>query len=162
MEFDIKITSDLSGLAKMTKDVKILNRRHIRFGWFDGRTYPATHDNAGLTYAQVAYYQDFGVGLATRPYFRQATNITRYGHRQEIASIFGTATRGGDTIGKLEKLADGIHNDYRRSVATQNYKKLSPVTVAIKGHGYQMVDSTLMTQNYKAKVYKTSQATTGS
>lgn len=162
MEFEMKVTSDLSGFDKMAKDVKLLNRRHIRFGWFDGKTYPATHDNAGLTYAQVAYYQDFGVGLAQRPYFRQSTNITKYGHRQEIASIFGTATRGGDTILKLEKLAEGIHNDYRKSVARQNYKALSPVTVAIKGHGYQMVDSTLMTQNYQAKVYKTSQATTGS
>lgn len=163
MEFTFSVELDTSGLKKLRKSVNALNKRHIKYGWIDGKMYPASHANAGIPIAQVANWQEYGLGgtadkppIPSRPYFRQTVNITKNTHYTDIASIFGTAIKGRDTTAKLNKLANEFVKDYSESILRQNYQKLSSYTISIKGHSYQMDDSGIMMQNFKAKVYRTS------
>lgn len=165
MEFTVDVSLDMSVLKDVEKNVKQLNKRHIRFGWYEGKFYP-TSSNSGLSIAQVAYWQEYGragVGdtpsIPSRPYFRQAINAIKRSSNKHIASIFKTALFGGDTTTKLQKMSDSFVGKYRASVASQNYKKLAPYTVALKGNSYQMIDSGVMVSSFKSRVYRQSQST---
>lgn len=158
---DFKITSDLSGLKKLEKNCRTMNKRHIRFGWYEGKNYPASHPNAGIPIAQVAYWQEYGVGgdkpIPSRPYFRQAKNMVKRGHYNQIKKVFLTGLHGNNVDTVLNALSESIVADYKKSVAMQNYKKLSDYTITLKGHSYQMLDSGVMIDNFKARVYKQKQ-----
>lgn len=165
MEFTSDISLDMSVFKGMEKSVKQLNKRHIRFGWYEGKFYPAS-SNSGLSIAQVAYWQEYGragVGdtpsIPSRPYFRQSINIIKRSTNRYIADVFKTAIGGRDTTAKLQKMSDSFVGKYRASVASQNYKKLAPYTVALKGNSFQMIDSGVMVSNFKSRVYRQSQST---
>lgn len=148
-------------MKNLEKHCRTLNKRHIRFGWYEGKNYPASHPNRGISIAQVAYWQEYGmIGkniIPSRPYFRQSINKIRYGSRNQIKTIFLTGIHGNDVTGGLDKLANSIVLQYQTAVAMQNYQKLSDYTVNLKGHTYQMFDSGVMMANFKAKVYKQKQ-----
>ena len=156
MGFTVHTTMDLSGLRSLEKQCKGISKRHIKFGWIDGKNYPASSDNAGTPIAQVAANHEFGTGVSQRPYFRQAIDIARQTHKKEITNIFEDVLHGRNTATSLEKLSNELVKDYSESVLRQNYKALSPTTVSIKGHSYQMDDTGVMIQNFKSKVYRTS------
>lgn len=158
-----KITSNKKSLRKLEVNCRKLNRRHIRFGWYEGRNYPASHENKGLSIAQVAYWQEYGMrgqggkSIPSRPYFRQAIITVQNGYNTRIKNMFLTGIFGNDIDTHLNKIATSIVSDYQKSVALQNHEKLSDVTVKIKGHSYQMLDSGVMMANFKARVYKQKQ-----
>lgn len=158
---DFKITPDLSGLKKLEKNCRTMNKRHIRFGWYEGKKYPTSHPNAGISVAQVAYWQEYGIGgdkpLPSRPYFRQTINKVKRGHYNQIKKVFLTGLHGNNVDTVLKPLSESTVVEYKKSVAMQNYKKLSDYTVSLKGHNYQMLDSGVMMDNFKARVYKQKQ-----
>ncbi len=115
----LKITSDLSKLKDLERHCRTLNKRHIRFGWYEGKNYPADHDNRGISIAQVAYWQEYGYGaIPSRPYFRQAVNKVKRGTRGQIKTIFLTGIHGNNISSGLQRLADSIVLEYQKSVAT--------------------------------------------
>lgn len=161
---EFKIESDMRGFIKLEKNCKLLNKRHIRFGWYEGKRYSASHANKGISIAQVAYWQEYGMAggggkkpIPSRPYFRQAINKIRYNYRDDIKKTFLTGLYGNDMSGGLKKVADSIVLDYQKSVAMQNHESLSGYTVAKKGHNYQMFDSGVMMGNFKSRVYHQNQ-----
>lgn len=159
---DFKITSDMKGMKDLEKHCRTLNKRHIRFGWYEGKKYPAGHDNAGLSIAQIANWQEYGVSngeknIPSRPYFRQTINKVKTSNYAQIKKIFLTGIHGNNIDGGLNKLAEAIVLEYQTSVAMQNHKRLSDYTVSMKGHNYQMYDSGVMMANFKARVYKQKQ-----
>lgn len=163
MEFKINNTIDLKGLQKLEKSCRGINKRHIKFGWIDGKSYPASSDNAGIPIAQVAAWQEFGRGgnantpaIPSRPYFRQAIDMAKQNYNKELKNIFLNVLYGTNTATSLEKLAGELVKDYSESVLMQNYQRLAPMTVAIKGHSYQMDDTGVMINNFKSRVYRTS------
>ena len=156
MGFTVHTTLDLNGLRKLEKSCKGINKKHIKFGWIDGKSYPASSDNKGTPIATIAAKHEFGTGVAQRPYFRQTIDIARRTHRPEITNIFLNVLYGTNTVTSLEKLSNELVKDYSESVLRQNYKALDKVTIAIKGHSYQMDDTGVMIQNFKSKVYRTS------
>lgn len=157
MEFTLSKELDLSGLKKLEKSVKELNRRHIKFGWIDGKKYPASHSNKGKYIAHIASIQEYGyAGIPSRPYFRQTINMVRYRYRDNLKRVFQNALYSYSPQKNLEILSGEFVKDYSESVLRQNYKALSKVTVKLKGHSYQMDDSGYMIANFKSKVYKTS------
>lgn len=159
LDTDFKLTLDTQGIKNLEKYSRTLNKRHIRFGWYEGKNYPADHDNKGISIAQVAYWQEYGYGaIPSRPYFRQAMNKVKRGTRSQIKTIFLTGIHGNNISGGLQKLADSIVLEYQKSVATQNYKSLKDYTIKLKGHTYQMYDSGVMMGNFKARVYHQNQA----
>lgn len=162
LAMDFKITSDLQGIKNLEKYCRTINKRHIRFGWYEGKKYPASHENSGIPIAQVAYWQEYGSSsggrnIPSRPYFRQTKNIVKNSYNSQIKSIFLTGIFGNDMSGGLNRMADSIVLDYQKTVAKQNNKKLSAYTIALKGHTYQMFDSGVMMANFKAKVYHQNQ-----
>ena len=164
MEFTVKTTLDMTKFKEVVKSAKATRKRHIKYGWIDGKLYPAAHKNAGIPIAQVAHWQEFGLSgsgdvapIPSRPYFRQAVFISKYRYKPRLAQIFGTALQGRNTNALLASLGNQLVTDYSESVLMQNYDALADSTVARKKHKYQMDDSWIMFSNVKSKVYRTSQ-----
>lgn len=163
MGFDIRVTLDTVKLKNLERSCKGLSKRHIKMGWFDKKFYPSSHPNKGIYIAQVAAWQEFGLGgskerrpIPSRPYFRQAIRKVETGYTQEFSNLFKKAIKGEDTNSNLQTLATEFVKDYNESVLLQNFTPLSDYTVALKGHSYQMDDSGVMIENFKAKVFRTS------
>ena len=156
MGFTNDVKLDISGLKQLEKRCKGITKWHIKFCWIDGKKYPSSSSNAGIPIAQIASKHEFGTGVSQRPYFRQTIDIARRTHKKEISNIFKDALYGINTATSLEKLSNELVKDYSESVLRQNFDALSKVTVAKKGHSYQMDDTGVMIQNFKSKVYRTS------
>ena len=154
MEITVDLKLDISGIEKLEKRCKSITKKHIKFGWINGKKYPMSTTNGGIPIADIASKHEFGTGVHQRPYFRQTINTARNSHNNDVANIFLHTLYNINTQKPLKTLADGLVNDYVNSVARQNYKSLSPVTVAIKGHPYQMLDTGIMMRNFESKVYR--------
>lgn len=157
MEFEFKLDIDTTKLKALQRDIKVLNKRHIRYGWLKNKMHP----NAQVPIAQVANLQEFGIpatednaALPARPYFRQAVNKVRYGYYNDIKYIFIATLEGRDVDSHLNFLAENLRTAYGNSIASQNYKRLVPYTVKLKGHKYQMLDSGVMINSFESKVYR--------
>ena len=157
MEFDFKLDIDTTKLKALERDIKVLNKRHIRYGWLKNKMHP----NAQVPIAQVANLQEFGVpatednaAIPARPYFRQAINKVRYGYYNDIKYIFIATLEGRDVDSHLNFLAENLRTAYGNSIASQNYKSLAHPTVKLKGHKYQMFDSGVMISSFESKVYR--------
>ena len=157
MEFEFKLDIDTTKLKALQRDIKVLNKRHIRYGWLKNKMHP----NAQVPIAQVANWQEFGVpateynvAIPARPYFRQAVNKVRYGYYNDIKHIFIATLEGRDVDSHLNFLAENLRTAYGNSIASQNHKALAPYTVKLKGHKYQMFDSGVMINSFESKVYR--------
>ena len=157
MEFEFKLDIDTTKLKALQRDIKVLNKRHIRYGWLKNKMHP----NAQVPIAQVANLQEFGVpasednaAIPARPYFRQAVNKVRYGYYNDIKYIFIATLEGRDVDSHLNFLAENLRTAYGNSIASQNHKALAPYTVKLKGHKYQMFDSGVMINSFESKVYR--------
>lgn len=157
MEFDFKLDVDTTKLKALQKDIRQLNKRHIRYGWLKNKLHPI----ARVPIAQVANWQEFGLpatennsAIPARPYFRQAVNKVRYGYYDDIKYIFIATLEGRDIDSHLNFLAENLRTAYGNSIASQNYKPLAPYTVKLKGHKYQMFDSGVMINSFESKVFK--------
>ena len=157
MEFEFKLDVDTTKLKALQRDIKVLNKRHIRYGWLKNKMHPT----AQVPIAQVANLQEFGIpatednaALPARPYFRQAVNKVRYGYYNDIKYIFIATLEGRDVDSHLNFLAENLRTAYGNSIASQNHKALAPYTVKLKGHKYQMFDSGVMINSFESKVYR--------
>ena len=157
MEFEFKLDVDTTKLKALQRDIKVLNKRHIRYGWLKNKMHP----NAQAPIAQVASWQEFGVpasednaAIPARPYFRQAVNKVRYGYYNDIKYIFIATLEGRDVDSHLNFLAENLRTAYGNSIASQNHKALTPYTVKLKGQKYQMFDSCVMINSFESKVYR--------
>ena len=157
MEFEFKLDVDTTKLKALQRDIKVLNKRHIRYGWLKNKMHP----NAQVPIAQVANLQEFGIpatddnaAIPARPYFRQAINKVRYGYCNDIKYIFIATLEGRDVDSHLNFLAENLRTAYGNSIASQNHKALAPYTVKLKGHKYQMFDSGVMINSFESKVYR--------
>ena len=162
MSFTLDTTLDMSGLKNLEKSLRGIKKKHIKYGWYEGKTY-TDGKNRGIPIAQIANWQEYGKpsddgesAIPARPYFRQAIESAGDSHNQAIKNIFVATVNNGTPLVELDKLANSLVIDYRQSVARQNYQELSKVTVGRKGHSYQMKDTEVMYDNFKARVYKTS------
>lgn len=162
MSFTLDTTLDMSGLKNLEKSLRGIKKKHIKYGWYEGKTY-TDGKNRGIPIAQIANWQEYGKPsegdeppIPARPYFRQAIESAGDSHNQTIKNIFVATVSNESPIVDINKLANSLVIDYRQSVARQNHQELSKVTVSKKGHSYQMKDSEVMMDNFKARVYKTS------
>ena len=85
--------------------------------------------------------------------------MTKNNYTTNLSTIFTDVVHNRNPITNLNKLAVELVKDYSESVLRQNFEALSGITVAKKGHSYQMDDSGIMIQNFKSKVYRTSMNT---
>ena len=164
MGFTVDVKLDISGLKQLEKSCKGITKKHIRYGWIDGKIYPASSANKGIPIAQVAHWQEYGKAgtpqtppIPSRPYFRQSIAMTKVNYTTNLSTIFLDVVHNRNTITNLNKLAVELVKDYSESVLRQNFEALSGYTVLKKGHSYQMDDSGIMMNNFKARVYKQKQ-----
>ena len=159
---NLDIDFDDSYLKRIKKACNKGNVRHIRFGWIDKKKYPSGHKNEGTYIASVAHWQEFGTvsdnneHIHPRPYFRQLVNKVRFGYNEEIKKYFQSLCTGLVDNTKLTSLAQEITKNYFEVVSSQSHKKLSPITIRIKGHTYQLDDTGVMLTSFKAKVFQQS------
>lgn len=159
---NLDIDFDDSYLKRIKKACNKGNVRHIRFGWIDKKKYPSGHKNEGTYIASVAYWQEFGtmgekgVHIPPRPYFRQLIYIVRADYKEEIKKYFQSLCTGLVDNITLISLATEITKDYNEVVLSQANKELSPITIRIKGHTYQLDDTGVMLTSFKAKVFQQS------
>ena len=158
----LDIDFDDSYLKNIKRACNKGNVRHIRFGWIDKKKYPSGHKNEGTYIASVAYWQEFGTmgengeHIHPRPYFRQLVNKVKFSYNEEIKKYFQSLCTGLVDNITLISLATEITKDYNDVVLSQSNKKLSPVTIRIKGHTYQLDDTGVMLTSFKAKVFQQS------
>ena len=164
MGFTVDVKLDISGLKQLEKSCKGITKKHIRYGWIDGKIYPASSANKGIPIAQVAHWQEYGKAgtpqtppIPSRPYFRQSIAMTKVNYTTNLSTIFLDVVHNRNTITNLNKLAVELVKDYSESVLRQNFEALSGYTVLKKGHSYQMDDSGIMMNNFKATFYKQKQ-----
>ena len=159
---NLDIDFDDSYLKRIKKACNKGNVRHIRFGWIDKKKYPSGHKNEGTYIASVAYWQEFGtIGengehIHPRPYFRKLVNKVKFGYNEEIKKYFQSLCTGLVDNITLISLATEITKDYNEVMLSQSNKKLSPITIRIKGHTYQLDDTGVMLTSFKAKVFQQS------
>ena len=159
---NLDIDFDDSNLKRIKKACNKGNVRHIRFGWIDKKKYPSGHKNEGTYIASVAYWQEFGTmgengeHIHPRPYFRQLVNEVKFSYNEEIKKYFQSLCTGLVDNITLISLATEITKDYNEVVLSQSNKKLSPITIRIKGHTYQLDDTGVMLTSFKAKVFQQS------
>ena len=159
---NLDIDFDDSYLKRIKRACNKGNVRHIRFGWIDKKKYPSGHKNEGTYIASVAYWQEFGTmgengeHIHPRPYFRQLVNKVKFSYNEEIKKYFQSLCTGLVDNITLISLATEITKDYNEVVLSQSNKKLSPITIRIKGHTYQLDDTGVMLTSFKAEVFQQS------
>ena len=99
---------------------------------------------------------DNGEDIPPRPYFRQLVNKVKFSYNEEIKKYFKSLCTGLVDNLTLISLATEIKKDYNEVVLSQAHKKLSPITIRIKGHSYQLDDTGVMLTSFKAKVFQQS------
>lgn len=154
VDVDLNIIEDLSGFENLIKACKKAHNRQIRFGWLEKKKYPADKNKPSLYVAQVAFWQEFGTErFVARPYFRQLINQVKYRFNGDIKNFMTDVVHGVVSEQKLLNLANEIEYSYHSTVSRQQYKKLSPITIRIKGHDFQLDNTGVMLNSFKAKVF---------
>lgn len=153
---DFKIDFDMSGLNNVIKAAQQAHTKHIRFGWLNGKRYPATHKNKGLPIAQVAQWQEYGThNIPSRPYASVSIYKTAFESLDDIKAYFISVCNGSYNVTPLNSIAARGKKTFSDTVMNQGEKSLSPTTIRIKGHNFQLDHTGYLLQNFDAKVYKT-------
>lgn len=152
MKFNFNVQLDTLELNKLKINLYQLHNMHIKHGWFDkyknGR-------NISIPYATIALMQEFGEAsknIPARPYFQQAILLSVPLSKPFIKQLFKTALQNRIFLPQLHALGLAQKAAYNSSIALQNMKELSDITVAKKGHETQMIESHEMVDNYDYQV----------
>ena len=146
---------DFTDLKELKKNLNILKNRHVKWGWLKKQKH-----ESGFYVAQLAYMQEFGTSgdqkTPARPYFRQALEETKKTAHKRVQMLFYKALQGQDFTDELNQIGYNAKQDFHNSVMKQNMKKLSELTIDLKGHAFQWDDTGHMIQSFDYEVYKSS------
>ena len=170
MTFKHNFKMDLSGLKKLQRDLKKIDKTEIEWGWINGKAYNKADINkrGGIPFALIAINNEFGgyakdmrtskyVYIPSRPYFQQSTKNSVSYAKKEVADVFRLVMAGGDYKAHLQAIANAQVDILKKSIAQNNMTPLHPKTVAIKDSSKQWDDTGQMIKNITAKVvYKRS------
>ena len=170
MAFKHSFKMDLSGLKKLQRDIKKIDKTEIEWGWINGKAYSKSDINkrGGIPFALIAIRNEFGgyaknmktskfVYIPARPYFQQSTKSSVSYSKREVAEVFRLVMVGGDYKSHLQTIANAQVDILKKSIAQNNMKSLHPKTVAIKDSSKQWDDTGQLIKNISAKViYKRS------
>lgn len=151
---ELTIEEDYSGLQDIYKAAKKAHTKHIRFGWLNGKKYPSSHKNKGLSIAQVAEWQEYGThNIPARPY--AMTNFLQMTSKAlpDIKDYFLSVCNGKYDVSHLNKISKDGKKNFSDLVINQGFTPLSKITIRIKGHDFQLDDTGHLLQNYDVKVY---------
>lgn len=165
MAFKHSFKMDISGLKKLQRELKKIDKTEIEWGWINGKAYNKADINkrGGIPFALVAITNEFGgytmnmktnkyVYIPARPYFQQSTRESTSYIQREVGDVFRLVMTGGDYKSQLNAIANAQVDILKKSIASNNMKSLHPKTVAIKDSTKQWDDTGQMIKNITAKV----------
>lgn len=154
---DFKIDEDLTMISNIKEAARKASTKHLRFGWLNGKKYPASHKNKGMYIASIAEIQEYGTtNIPARPYAMTSFLKVTTSALPDIENYFQCVCKGYYDYSALDSIVAKGKKTFSDLVMSQGFTALSPITVRIKGHNFQLDDTGYLLQNYDVKVYKTS------
>lgn len=138
----------MSGGAKLTKYLddqqrKVAQGALLRVGFLEGAMHPSKSPNGeAVSVAQVAAWNEWGdpeKGRVPRPFFRNMVGAKKGGWGRSMGNIL--QANGGNIIGALELMGEGIKNQLQRSINEFTDPPLRPSTIARKGFDKPLIES---------------------
>ena len=121
----------------------------VRVGFFEGSKYD---DNTYV--AQVARWNEFGLGVPERPFMRPAV----FERKQELNAFLRSEYKKAmkedrDTMKVLRKFGELVVSAIQTQIWSGHYVSNSPATIKRKGRNKPLIDTELMVNsvNYEAK-----------
>lgn len=162
---------DFSQIKKIKDSCKVVNRRHIQWGYLSPRVYPAGDPNgrAGMLVAWVAAINELGLEVSSgkngkvrklpaRPFFTQSIAGAILLVGQIIERFFKDVLACKSMDDDLARLATMLEWTVRLSIDAQNFKSNAPFTLAKKaargGSPETLKDTLFMYLSVESKVLK--------
>lgn len=124
----------------------------VRVGFFESSKY-----EGGKSVADVARYNEFGLGVPRRSFMRPAV----FGNQHELVNLLRTNYKralkdNDDTMQVLEKFGLYCKGLIQKEIITGNFKPNAPSTIKRKGFNAPLRDTTLMLHSvsYQAEEIK--------
>jgi hypothetical protein len=133
--------------------VKRLGRgAHVRVGFLESATYPATANGKSLHVAQVAFWNQYGTRRSpARPYFTDM--IEKKSPRWGVS--LGNILRKNeyDAEKALALMGEGIKGQLQHSINEWTTPPNSPRTIARKGFNKPLIDKAVMLRSVDYQVF---------
>ena len=163
-KFRSKITLDTKELKRVVRDLKKLDKTEVDFGWINGKKYPSNDpakSRRGVFIASIAYMNEKGhysinndgrvIYVPARPYVQQSLHNISF-LSDSMVKVLENLFEGLPYRNVLNFIGQDMVDNIKKSVSKQNFKKLHPKTINIKGKSTQWVDSGRMLDNITYKV----------
>lgn len=154
---------DYSGLERLVKRLENLEKKQIKWGFFN-RRYSSDNDN--LFVAQVALWQEQGTQKAgggqhipPRPFFN--TNVLRVTQQSDpdgaktyrlLDDAVRTVFESRMDTKKLDAVGEHLQQSLRNEIDTWLHPKNADYTIFLKGRDDPLVDSGTMRDSVESKV----------
>lgn len=126
-----RVVANLDNLKALQQRLKSADRKELQVGWFEGARYD---DNTPV--AGVAAVQEFGAparGIPPRPFFRPTIADKSKSWSELIADGTKAVINGSATYDQvMNGLGLQVVGDIQKTIATENYPALSPITLALR------------------------------
>lgn len=160
----LKVKLDMKELNKIKRRLKHLQNTEVEFGWFDDGKYSRTDPaiaRRGISIATIAKRNEYGgytisneghpIHIPARPYFRQSLNNVSF-LSETSHMVMERVLTGGDYRAVMKFMGKELVDNFKKSVARQNFKSLHEKTVNIKGHKTQWVDTGQLVNSFKYEI----------
>lgn len=141
-------------LGKLKRRVQGLHNAHVDIGFFGGKPHP-TNEEEGLTIAEVAAINEFGLGVPERAFMR----LTMFEHKQKVRNDLARGItklfHGQMTSHRLLKeLGRRMRDQMRLEIALFDTPPNSPETIEKKGFNAPLVETGSMLEDVDFRVNK--------
>lgn len=165
MAFKSSLKVNLKSLREIKRNLNRLNKTEIKYGWVNGRTYPANdkHGRAGVPVAEIAARNNFGGYIQNyktleynyipaRPYVQQAVLMSKQFNALESEALLHRVLHNLPYKHILQGMAETNAEYIKKSIEMQNMAPLKEKTVNLKGGSQQWNDTGFMMRNITGKV----------
>lgn len=150
------ITANVQGGKALERHLREIEKRigegsHLRVGFMEDATYPASSGGKLLPVAQVAFWNQYGTAnTPARPFF--TTMIERKSPRWGVS--LGNLLRRTNYNAEraLSLMGEGIKGQLVRSIVEWMSPPNSPRTIARKGFNKPLIDTALMVRSVDYQV----------
>lgn len=125
---------------KRNYNTNLLKEGVVRVGFF-----PDSRYDGALSVAQVARYNEFGLGVPARPFMRPAVHQ----RKQELVALLHRMYRQAirdnqDTLGTLEEFGEYVKGIIQEQIVSTVSPPNAPSTIKKKGFSAPLRDTTIM------------------
>lgn len=130
---------------KRNYNTHLLKQGVVRVGFFPQSRYEGNDSKSGLSVAQVARFNEFGLGVPKRPFMRPAVFEHKADLTNNLHKRYRQAIRDNqDTMMVLENFGKDVAGLIREQIANTNEPPNAPSTIKRKGANTPLRDTRLM------------------